>query len=42
VHALARQLIEDGRDLLPVAGPDGAVIGALERRAALDILLGDR
>jgi glycine betaine/proline transport system ATP-binding protein len=42
VHDLARLLVEDGRDMLPVAGADGAVIGALERRAALDVLLGAR
>jgi glycine betaine/proline transport system ATP-binding protein len=39
---LARRLIEDSRDDLPVAGPDGTVIGVMDRQAALDVLLGPR
>jgi glycine betaine/proline transport system ATP-binding protein len=42
IHDLARLLVEDPRDMLPVAGPNGAVVGALDRRRALDVLLGDR
>ncbi|MEM7188414.1 MAG: glycine betaine/L-proline ABC transporter ATP-binding protein [Pseudomonadota bacterium] len=37
---LARLLVNDPRDLLPVAGKDGAVIGAMNRQEALDVLLG--
>lgn len=40
ISQLARLLVNDARDLLPVAAPDGAVIGALDRQAALDVLLG--
>lgn len=40
IHELARQLVEDGRDALPVASKDGAIVGGLDRRQALDILLG--
>ncbi|KRS16776.1 quaternary amine ABC transporter ATP-binding protein [Roseovarius indicus] len=38
---LARQLVNDTRDYLPVTGKDGALMGVLERRKALDVLLGD-
>ena len=38
---LARQLVNDTRSHLPVAGKDGALIGMLERQKALDVLLGD-
>ncbi|MCI5095028.1 MAG: glycine betaine/L-proline ABC transporter ATP-binding protein [Rhodobacteraceae bacterium] len=41
IHQLARQLVSDTRDNLPVAGKDGALIGVLNRQAALDVLLGD-
>ncbi len=41
IHQLARQLVNDPRDHLAVAGKDGALIGMLERQKALDILLGD-
>ncbi|MEL6794366.1 MAG: ATP-binding cassette domain-containing protein, partial [Pseudomonadota bacterium] len=40
IHDLARQLVEDTRDALPVAGEDGRVVGGLDRRQALDLLLG--
>jgi glycine betaine/proline transport system ATP-binding protein len=40
VHALARLLVNDDRALIPVARK-GAVIGAMNRQAALDILLGE-
>ncbi len=40
IHALARQLIEDKRKLLPVADKNGKVTGVLERQAGLDVLLG--
>ncbi len=39
VQDLARQLVEDTRDVIPVEA-DGAVIGGMDRRAALDVLLG--
>ncbi len=39
VHAMARLLVNDGREMIPVAR-DNAVIGAMNRQAALDILLG--
>jgi glycine betaine/proline transport system ATP-binding protein len=37
---LARQLVNDERDVLPVATKDGKIIGAMARQEALDILLG--
>ncbi|MCB2127586.1 MAG: betaine/proline/choline family ABC transporter ATP-binding protein [Rhodobacteraceae bacterium] len=37
---LARQLVNDQREVLPVADRDGKVTGALSRQDALDILLG--
>lgn len=40
VRQLARMLVEDARERIPVSA-DGAVIGSLSRRRALDILLGD-
>lgn len=40
VHEIARLLIDDKRDSFPVADANGNVIGAMDRRAALDILLG--
>mgnify|MGYP005989802943 CR=1 FL=1 len=39
VHAMARLLVNDQRDFIPV-NKDGAIIGAMSRAAALDILLG--
>lgn len=41
IQQLARQLINETRDVLPVADKDGAVIGALNRQHALNVLLGD-
>jgi glycine betaine/proline transport system ATP-binding protein len=41
IHQLARQLVNDTRDTLPVAGKDGALIGVLNRQTALDVLLGE-
>ena len=38
---LARQLVNEKRELLPVSGADGKLIGAMERQRALDILLGE-
>ena len=40
IHALARLLVEDKRELLPIADASGKVTGVLERQAGLDILLG--
>lgn len=40
IHELARVLVNDTRELLPVAGADGRVAGALNRKDALDVLLG--
>lgn len=39
VHAMARMLVNDTRDMIPVQR-GGAVIGAMPRQVALDILLG--
>ncbi len=38
---LARQLVNDSRDELPVVDSDGRSVGALNRKQALDILLGE-
>ncbi|MCV2866622.1 quaternary amine ABC transporter ATP-binding protein [Albidovulum sediminicola] len=40
VLQLARQLVNDGREILPVADGAGRVVGAMKRQDALDILLG--
>jgi len=40
IHDLARQLIGDPRELLPVSDKD-VLIGAMRRQDALDVLLGD-
>lgn len=40
VQQLARQLVNETRDYLPVAETDGRLIGAMARQDALDILLG--
>ena len=40
IHKLARQLITDPRDVLPVADKNGTVIGTLDRQEALDLLIG--
>ena len=39
VHAMARMLVQDNRSLIPVS-KDRVLIGAFDRQAALDILLG--
>ncbi|MEM7668607.1 MAG: betaine/proline/choline family ABC transporter ATP-binding protein [Pseudomonadota bacterium] len=41
VLQLARQLVNDTRQSLPVADKTGAIIGAMNRQEALDILLGE-
>ncbi|MEM7239795.1 MAG: ATP-binding cassette domain-containing protein, partial [Pseudomonadota bacterium] len=41
VLQLARQLVNDPRQSLPVADKTGAIIGAMNRQEALDILLGE-
>ena len=38
---LARQLVNDSRDELPVVDTDGRSVGVLNRKQALDILLGE-
>lgn len=40
IRDLARLIVADSRPSIPVAGPDGAIIGVLDRAQALDILLG--
>lgn len=39
IQDLARTLVNDGREYLPVAASDGRVIGTLNRQSALDVLL---
>ena len=39
IQDLARLLVDDKRDLIPVQGANGAIIGNLDRVEALDILL---
>ena len=41
IHQLARQLVNDTRDHMPVADKSGAVVGVLDRKIALDVLLGE-
>ncbi len=40
IHDLARQLVDDAREAIPVVSKDGAIVGGLDRKQALDILLG--
>ena len=40
MQELARLLVNDAREAIPVAGPDGAVLGLMKRQDALDIILG--
>jgi glycine betaine/proline transport system ATP-binding protein len=40
IHSLSRMLVNDRRPLLPVADSSGALVGTLNRQAALDLLLG--
>ena len=41
IRSLARQLVNDTRDIIPVTSPDGALLGGMNRQAALDVLLGE-
>ncbi len=40
VRQLARQLVNERREVLPVADSGGKLIGRMNRQEALDILLG--
>lgn len=40
IQSLARQLMNDTRDTMPVQSKDGAPVGIIKRQDALDILLG--
>ena len=40
IHDLARQLVSEEREVMPVADSTGKVIGILDRQKALDVLLG--
>lgn len=42
VRDLARQLVADSREVIPVADAGGQVIGGMIRQEALDVLLGDK
>lgn len=42
IHDLSRQLVNDTRPVLPLRNAKGAVIGGLNRDAALDVIFGDR
>ncbi|UWQ79032.1 glycine betaine/L-proline ABC transporter ATP-binding protein [Leisingera sp. S132] len=41
IAELARLLVNDSRDFLPVANTAGSLIGAMSRQEALDVLLGE-
>ncbi|UWQ83065.1 quaternary amine ABC transporter ATP-binding protein [Leisingera caerulea] len=41
ISELARLLVNDNRDFLPVANTAGGLIGAMSRQEALDVLLGE-
>ncbi|UWQ62216.1 betaine/proline/choline family ABC transporter ATP-binding protein [Leisingera caerulea] len=41
ISELARLLVNDNRDFLPVANSAGSLIGAISRQEALDVLLGE-
>ena len=41
IQQLARQLVNDQRDMLPVADKNGKITGVMPRQKALDLLLGD-
>ena len=41
LRSLARQLVNDGREMLPVAAEDGSIIGLLNRQKALNLLFGE-
>ncbi|MEL6102331.1 MAG: betaine/proline/choline family ABC transporter ATP-binding protein [Pseudomonadota bacterium] len=40
IQDLARQLVNETRDAIPVAGSDGKIVGVMQRKDALDLLLG--
>lgn len=40
LHSLARMLLCDPRAQIPVVGHDGALVGLMDREAAVDVLLG--
>ena len=40
LHELARDLLCDLRSHIPVVGSDGALLGVMDRAAAVDIVLG--
>lgn len=40
IHDLARQLVTDTREFIPVVDQSGATVGAMNRLEALDVLLG--
>ena len=40
ILSLARQIVSEVRDVIPVVDKSGAVIGGLQRTEALDILFG--
>ncbi|WP_425046235.1 quaternary amine ABC transporter ATP-binding protein [Primorskyibacter sp. S87] len=42
IHDLARRLVSDSSDELAVADEVGAIVGILDRKAALDVLMGER
>jgi glycine betaine/proline transport system ATP-binding protein len=41
LHELARRIVNDTRERLPVADEAGAIVGALDRQAALAVLFGE-
>ena len=41
LHDVARQVVEDSREQIPVAEEDGSLVGFLDRREALVVLYGD-
>lgn len=41
IRDLARQLVADRREVIPLADDSGTVIGGMNRQEALDVLLGD-
>lgn len=42
IHDLARILVNDPREQVPVANAQGELVGVMDRQRALDVLLGDR
>ena len=41
IHDLARHLVADRREVIPMADEEGKIIGGMNRQEALDVLLGD-